>query len=209
MDAGAESHSRQVVVWDTPPVVECGQAFTLKAGVKCGSECPPSGWRLEIRDDLGNRLAATTLSEEPWTGTAALYYAEVALTAPATAGVHSWVAIVPASGHEGSAETPHEEARVSFNVRSARAPECRLRITAIDQETRAPVRGAKVVAHPYRSLTDEAGVAELQLPKGEYRIFVSGRDYCPFRHDAVVDEDTTIEAELYLDLGPTDAELWS
>jgi hypothetical protein len=90
-----------------------------------------------------------------------------------------------------------------------RAPQCVLRVVAIDAASRKPVRGARVVVHPYRAVTDEQGVAELRVPKGAYRLFVSGRDYFPFRSDGEVRADVTIEAELAADRGPSDAELWS
>ena len=40
-----------------------------------------------------------------------------------------------------------------------------------------PVKGAKVVVHPYKAFTDERGVAEVRVPKGEYRLVVSGTNY--------------------------------
>jgi hypothetical protein len=71
------------------------------------------------------------------------------------------------------------------------------------------VRGARVVVHPYRAVTDAEGVAELRVPKGAYRLFVSGGDYFPFRSDGEIGADVTIRAELDVDRGPSDAELWS
>ena len=47
------------------------------------------------------------------------------------------------------------------------------------------------------------------MPKGAYRLFVSGRDRFPFRSDGEIDSDVTIQAELDEDFGPSDAELWS
>jgi hypothetical protein len=88
-------------------------------------------------------------------------------------------------------------------------PECVLRVEAVDKETRAPVKRAKVVAHPYRTLTDEGGFAEVRVPKGDYRLFVSGGGYLPFRRDGSVTGDMTIRVELTLDVGPSDAEVWS
>jgi hypothetical protein len=40
-------------------------------------------------------------------------------------------------------------------------------------------------------------------------LIVSGRDRFPCRSDGEVGADTTIRAELDVDLGPSDAELWS
>jgi hypothetical protein len=58
-------------------------------------------------------------------------------------------------------------------------------------------------------MTNAEGIAELRVPRGAYRLIVSGRDRFPFRSDGEVGADTTIRAELDVDLGPSDAELWS
>ena len=90
------------------------------------------------------------------------------------------------------------------------APECLLKVVAVDARNGTPIPGAKVVVHPYRSADGSAdGVAELRVPNGPYRLFVSGRDRFPFRSDGEIDADVTIQAELDEDLGPSDAELWS
>ena len=66
-----------------------------------------------------------------------------------------------------------------------------------------------MVVHPYNAWTDERGVAEVKIPKGPYRLFVSGKSYFPFRRDGTVEADTTIEAELTVDSGLSDVDLWS
>ena len=99
--------------------------------------------------------------------------------------------------------------RARFGVRVVSAPECRVTVVALDAESRAPVEGARVVAHPYRAVTDERGMAELHVPAGEYRLFVSGRGCIPFRFDGAVTADTTIRAELEQDRELSDADIWS
>ena len=75
-------------------------------------------------------------------------------------------------------------------------------------ESQKPVEGAKVVVHPYEAFTDKCGVAEVRLPRGGYRLFVSGRKYFPFRSDGEMSKDVTIRAELTLDLEISDADVW-
>ena len=199
------AHRTQVVVWDAPSNIECGQRFSIKIGVKCSSDCRPDGWALEVCDHDRKKLARATLNDEPWRDTAALYYAEVDLTAPDTEGLYAWEAKSDAAG----LDVPHAECVASFGVRVVPTPECILTVEAIDMESQIPVKGAKVVVHPYRTLTDEHGVAEVRVPKGEYRLFVSGRNYFPFRSDVEVRTDKTIRAELALDVGLSDADIWS
>ena len=103
----------------------------------------------------------------------------------------------------------HTGGRARFGVRVVPAPECRVTVVALDAESRTPVEGARVVAHPYRAVTDERGTAELQVPAGEYRLFVSGRGCIPFRFDGAVTADTTIRAELEQDRELSDADIWS
>ena len=220
-----KAHTTRVVVWDLPSTIECGEKFSVKLGVKCSSECRPDGWTVEVRDEEGRKRATATLSDEPWPGTAALYYAEVDLSAPDTEGLYAWQAKAPALGPaddvadnpaEGLADDladglgiPHAECSARLGVRVVPAPNCLLTVVAIDMESQTPVQGAKVVVHPYTAFTDERGVAEVKVPEGEYRVFVSGKKYFPFRSDCEIKTDVTIRAELAEDLELTDADIWS
>ncbi len=217
-DAGAvEPHSTHVVVWDAPSTIECGEKFSVKLGVKCSAECRPEGWTVEVRDQHGKERATATLSGEPWPGTSALYYAEVELSAPDTEGLYTWEAKALADGlADGAAGGPadgpdiqHAECIARFGVRVVPTPECLLTVVAIDMENQTPVKGAKVSVHPYRTFTDERGVAEVRVPEGEYRLFVSGKNYFPFRSDGEMKTDVTIRAELAVDRELSDADIWS
>ena len=198
-------HRMRVVVWDVPSAIECGHRFSVKLGVKCSSECLPDGWAVEIRDHDGEKRATATLNEDLWPGSATLFYTEVVLKAPDIEGLYAWEAKVPAT----SLAIPHAECIAGFGVRVVRTPNCRLKVVAIDMESRTPVKGAKVVVHPYRAVTNDRGVAELRVPDGQYRLFVSEKNYFPFRSDGKVKTDLTIQAELALDRGLSDADVWS
>jgi hypothetical protein len=203
-----EAHATRIVVWDMPTAVECGALLRLKVGVKCVAECCAAGWRVGIRDAEGRGIATAAVGDSPWTGTSALYYAEIELRAPGTVGVHAWEAFLE-PGPAASDRPPHIAASVAINVRAVPPPECLVKVVAFDATSGMPVRGARVVVHPYRAVTDAEGVAELRVPKGAYRLFVSGRHYFPFRSDGEIRADVTIRADLDVDRGPSDAELWS
>jgi len=196
-----------------PSTIEYGEKFSVKLGVKCAAECRPEGWTVEVRDQNGKEQASATLHDEPWPGTSALYYAEVELSAPDTEGLHIWEAKAladgPADGLADGPDIPHAEAVAPFSVRVVPTPECLLTVVAIDMESQTPVEGAKVSVHPYKTFTDERGVAEVRLPKGEYRLFVSGKKYFPFRSDGEMKADVTIRAELAVDRELSDADIWS
>ena len=204
-----ETHATRVVVWDVPVAVEPGAAVRVKVGVKCAADCNSAGRLVEIRDEVGRVVASGSVGDVPWAGTAALYYADLELRAPASEGLHAREAFVVAAADDVAGHAEHGAGSAQFQIRTARAPECRLKVVAVDARTRAPVPGAKVVVHPYHTLTNADGIAELRVPKGAYRLFVSGRDRFPFRSDGEIDADVTIQAELDEDFGPSDAELWS
>jgi len=203
-----EPHVTRIVVWDVPPAVECGAAFRIKVGVKCAAECATTTRTVEILDASGLRVASAAVGAAPWPGTA-LFGAEIELRAPEVAALAAFEAEVAAVASEDPDGPVHSAASTRFQVRAMPAPECVVKVVAVDARSHAPVPGAKVVIHPYRALTNAQGVAELRVAKGAYRLFVSGRDRFPFRHDAEVTADVTIEALLDPDLGPSDAELWS
>ena len=204
-DDSVEPHDTRVVVWDTPPAIERGKRFAVKLGVACSARCPPAGWAVEVRDHDGERRATTTLGDEPWPGTDALYHAEVALLAPDAEGLYTWEAAALTDG----TTVAHSGCSARFGVRVVSPPACLLTIVALEAESGAPVAGVKVVAHPYRAVTDARGVAEIRVPAGRYRLFVSGKRYLPFRFDGEVQADTTIRAELAHDVELSDADLWS
>lgn len=203
-----ETHATRVVVWDVPVAVAPGAAFRVKVGVKCAADCNSAGRIVEIRDTQGQVVASAAVGDAPWPGTSALYHAELELRAPSDEGLHPREAFVVAAGGD-ECGAAHDAASARFQVRAVRPPECRLKVIAVDARSHAPVPGAKVVVHPYHALTNADGVAELRVPKGAYRLFVSGRDRFPFRSDGKIDTDVTIQAELDEDFGPSDAELWS
>jgi hypothetical protein len=204
-----DAHATRLVVWDVPAAVERGAPLRCKVGIKCALECCSAARRVTIRDALGRVLASSVTGDTPWQDTAALYYADLTLPAPAVDGVHVWHAAIEAEAAATPGAAAHAAAELSFQVRVVPAPECLVTVVAVDAASRAPVRGARVVANPYSAVTDARGVAQMRVPKGAYRVFVSSRDYLPFRADGEVGADVTIRAELAADRGPSDAELWS
>ncbi len=235
-DAGAAPPAAaRVVVWDVPAAIERGRRFNVRIGITCPSARRPDGWQVEVRDHEGGSRATATVGEERWPGTEALYHAEVALVAPAAEGLYTWEAAAAtrvasatdvrsatggAAEPGGVAETggvaepggvagAQTGGRARFGVRVVSSPDCLVTVVAVDAESGAPVEGARVVAHPYRTVTDARGAAELRVPAGEYRLFVSGKGCVPFRFDGEVKGDTRIRAELEQDRELSDADIWS
>jgi hypothetical protein len=189
------AHAMSLLAWDVPATVVAGERFRFKVGGKCSSACALGGRAVEVYDADGNRVAEATLSAEPLPKTAALYGAEVEVDAPAEAGLFKWQVRVP----EAEAGLPHAAGAASFSVRFVRAPDCVLTLEALDRTARTPVKGAQVVLHPYRAVTDANGLAEVRLPKGDYTMFVSGPKCFPYRLPVTVSGDMRLTADLVIE----------
>lgn len=214
--AGEEIHALSVVVWDVPSAMAGGESFACFVGIKCEAGCGTGGWAFEVRDAAGRVMASGATGDAPWSGTGGLGFGRLELRAPDAAGLHRWqVSAVGGSDAVGSAgEEPatgivHAGAHADLNLRVVPQSDCRLRVVAVERDSGAPVAGLKVVVHPHRTTTNGSGTAVLDLPRGTYRLFVTGKDFFPFRCDGELEDDTTIRAELEHDFGPSDAEIWS
>ncbi|WP_173930952.1 hypothetical protein [Chelativorans sp. Marseille-P2723] len=190
-----KAHSTRLNVWNLPSAIDAGEPFTFKVGVKCSSGCNLAGKEVGVFDGEGKQVAARTLGGEVWPGTSALYYAEIEAKAPSVPGDYKWKIEIPAS----IAEAPHAQGAVDFPVKVMEAPDCEVTVKVVDAENRAPIKGARVVMHPYRALADEDGVAKLKVVKGTYKLLVSGTKYVASSQTIEVRDHTTIRAGLRLE----------
>ena len=193
--AGTEAptpHTTSVVVWDIPSAIVAGERFRVKVGVKCADECDLSNAGFGIVDEEGTQLATGTLPGDLWPGSTGLYVAEVELAAPTTEGLYTWSVTIPAS----EAEIPHAAGSASFGIRVVSQPDYLVTIEAVDEADHAPLRGARVVMHPYRAVTDDRGIAEVRVAKGSYQLFVSQTRYITLGLPIEVHADMTARAEL-------------
>lgn len=97
-------------------------------------------------------------------------------------------------------ESPHADGVFPLTVRVVAAPECEVTAKAIDRESGAPIAGARVVIHPYRTVTDSNGIASVKVSRGRYDVLVSGHRYLPFCASIEVTADMNTTAELDADL---------
>jgi len=190
-------HASYIVVWETPSAVVVGERFRIKVGMKCSSECDLGRRDFGIYDHDGKQVATSTVSGDRWPSTG-LHVADVELQAPAREGLYTWSARSTGS----DTAIPHDEGSISFGIRVVGQPDYRVKVAAIDQASQAPLSGARVVMHPYQAVTDESGVAEVHVPKGTYRLFVTQTDYLTFGLPVEVTEDMTVRAELDLEPVP-------
>jgi hypothetical protein len=192
-------HAVCIEIWDVPSPIALGDQFKIKVGVTCSAGCGLSGKGLEIYDHDGVRLATGTLGDMPWSTTGAQSCAEVELKAPGLEGRYTWEAKFP----QTDMELPHELSARPFAFGVAGQPEHVVTVEVIDRDTGAPIGKASVVLRPslyrgseYVSCTDDVGVAELRVPKGEYHICATTRGYKSFSRNVDIASDTAVKAEL-------------
>jgi len=191
----ATPHTASMNVWGLPSAISAGERFRFNVGIRCSAGCKLAGRAVSITDHEGAQIAATKLGDDVWPGTSALYFAEVEAQAPPTPGDFSWQVTTPASEQD----VPHAAGSCDFAVKVVASPDHEVTVEALDRDTQAPIKGAHVLLHPYRALTDERGVAKVKVAKGRYTMFVSGFNY--IGHERIIDvaSDVTARAELVVE----------
>jgi hypothetical protein len=101
----------------------------------------------------------------------------------------------------------HDAGSTSFALRVVAAADCPVTVAVFDAMSQTPIAGAKVVMHPYRTVTDSEGIATLALPKGAYRLLVSAKDHEP--ESRMVELTTDRSERLELSPEPPQQTDWS
>jgi hypothetical protein len=188
----AVAHAASVNVWGMPSAIAAGERFRFTVGIKCSAGCKLTGRPLSIFDHDGAQVGAGGLLDDVWPGTSALYFAEVEAQAPLAVGDYQWQVRSP----ESDLGVPHAAGSFTFPVKVVRPPDHEVTVEAFDGETQSPIKGAHVLLHPYRALTDERGVAKVKVAKGRYTLVVSGFQYIGYQSIIDVAGDVTTRAEL-------------
>lgn len=196
-----KKHAAELNVWDTPSAVVAGARFKFMVGVKCSAGCCLAGHGLGIFDQEGSQVGAAKLGGEIWPETDALYVAEIEGEAPPAAGAYQWEVRTA----EWDSDLPHAAGSLAMSIRVVNPPDCEIKVEAFDREKQVPIKGARVVMHPYRALTDENGVARVKVTKGHYDILVSASKYVPVSTTAEVTADMITRAELDVEPPPDEA----
>jgi hypothetical protein len=192
---GDKPHAVQLTAWDVPSATVSGERFRVSLGVRCPAGCGLGGHALGLFDQDGARVGTATLGHEVWPGTEALYYCEVEAKAPPVPGSHRW----EIRTGDWTTEVPHSAGSLPIVVRVVSAPDCEVTVKVVDRESQAPVKGARVVMHPYRAVTDTNGMAKIKVTRGPYDILVSGSKYLPAGTRVEVTADLVTCAELDAD----------
>jgi hypothetical protein len=190
-----QAHGASVNVWGAPSAIPIGETFGFKIGIKCSAGCNLAGGQVLVFDHEGAQAAAGTLRDAPWPDTSALYFAELRAKAPRETGDYHWRVETPAS----ETGVPHAAVSSTFAVKIVAPADHEVTVEAFDVERNAPIKGAHVLLHPYRALTDDRGVATVRVAKGTYKLFVSGFNYIAYENTIDVANNIAIRAELALE----------
>jgi hypothetical protein len=188
-------HLTHLVAWDVPSAMEAGDRFRFKAGIKCANECDLGHAEIGIYDHHGTLVGTGALAGDRWPGTTALHVAEVEVRAPDAEGLFAW----SVKGPLHDSEVPHAEGAVGIGVTVVSPAEYVVTVEAVDSIARTPIAGARVVMHPYRTATDERGLAQMRVARGDYTLFVSQTKYETFGLPLAVSADVSATAELHLE----------
>jgi len=193
-----EPHPIRANAWGLPPAPVAGSAVRARVGAKGATDAALAGRPFEVLDADGAVVATGRFGGERVAGSAGLYDAEVELKTPAEPGIRRWTLAVPGFDQP----LPHAPTTHAFSIRTVVPPDRSVTVTAIDFATRQPVAGARVVLHPFRGVTDAAGVATVQVTGGRHRLFVTANGYEVRAEDLDVDGDLSFEAELVVIVEP-------
>ena len=183
----AAAHETSLAVWDVTSPVVIGRRATLKVGVSCSCGCDLAGTPVDVYNETGTRVGGGTLGSAPWPATSALYWADIEVAAPEAEGEHSWR--VEATGSHGPATS-----MVRFVP--VRPPEHRVTLKAIEKGSAVPLAGVELRMGMFRAATNDAGIAQIDVPGGTYNVSAWKIGYDLLSSTAHVAADATIHLEV-------------
>jgi hypothetical protein len=184
-------NATSLAVWDIPSPVTPGERFTVKIGAKSAADCSLRGKAIAVCDEAGAVIACGALKATPWPGTAALYWTEVELTAPAQPGVARWSARFAAD----DVELPHQGTTTAFSTAVVGRPEHRLTVTLLESGTGVPLDDVQVSLGPYRAATGRSGRADMDVAKGSYQLSAWKVGYAASIRTVEIDADAAVRIE--------------
>lgn len=192
MPADLKAHEITLAIWDIPSPIAVSGRFAVKAGVRCSEGCPLNGQEILIRHPADTVIGRGNLGAEPWPGTAALYWTDLNLVAPAAEGTHVWdVTFVSANS-----EPLHGLASSRFSFITVPPAEHSVEVKIVDKSTDTTVGDVDVRFGMYRCHVGESGLARVELPKGCYDLVVYKLGYQAHPRTVEISADATVEIEI-------------
>ena len=129
-------------------------------------------------------------------GTTGLYCGETAVVAPLTEGPHLWTA-------QFSPETQHLASSLEFSLITVRPPEHRITVQVVEEKTNTPIDAGIVRLGAFRVVTNENGLATLEVPHGAYELTVWKMGYEHVIRSLELNSDQSLRIELPLEPEPS------
>ena len=191
-------HRTSLAVWDvtSPVVARC--TASLKAGIACSCGCSFAGTPLDVYNESGVRVGGAVAGAEPWSGTQALYWASIDVTAPDVEGDHIWTVRggAPTVPHEGRTAPPHEPATFTHRFVVSRGGEHGVTVAVVERGSGAPIPGVELRMGMFKATTSDAGTALLHVPRGTYDVVAWKIGYDVQSQPAHVGADCLVQLEL-------------
>ena len=182
-------HDVSLAAWDLPSPLVVGEHATLTVGASCSAGCNLAGTCLDVRDEHGRELGSAVTTAAPWPESRSLYWTTIAVTAPDTEGDHTWILSARcASG-------PHQPVSTIVRAIALRRPEHRVKVEIVEKDSAALLGGVAVRVGPFRTTTDDLGVAHLDVPAGTYQVTAWKLDYELPSKAVRIDADASVRLE--------------
>jgi hypothetical protein len=188
----ARPHRTSLAVWAVPSPVRIADRFTIMVGAKSSGACELAGAKVDILDETGAKVGDGMLGDAPWPGTDALYWTEIALTAPPRDGISRWSAAFAAA----ELTLPHLGSSCEFSFAAVKRPEHKLTVKVVEGEGAVPVADVQVAVGPHRAATDRDGQARIETPTGKYELAVWKAGFAGGPKAVDIDADLTMQVEL-------------
>ncbi len=194
-------------VWNLPPAITAGEEFRCTVGLACAGESTAANLAFVVEDEGGTVLQSGVTGSTPTPGTQGLHCAEITLRAPDRAGRNVW-RVRPV---DPGLDLLHTPVCTEIHLNVVARPDRVIRVLVQDAVSGEPVERARVTAHPFRTLTDAEGRAELAVPAGTYTVFVSGLQYFAFKAEADLqgDAEADIIARMHVDRAYDEVDQWA
>jgi hypothetical protein len=185
------AHDTSLAVWGVPSPIVAAHPFRIHVGATCSSGCELVGKEIEVCDGTGAVIARGILGETPWEGTRALYWTEVALTAPTREGAASWSIRFAAV----ELRLPHDGASARFGFETVGPPQHTVTVKVVQKGDGTPIEDAQVRLGVYFAYSDGTGLARVATPRGTYDLDVLKTGYTADSRVLDVNGDVTVEIE--------------
>ena len=184
------SHQTSLAIWDVASPVVPGRRTTLKVGLSCPSGCDLTGTGIDVYDETGTRVGGGCVGPAPWPATTALHWVELDVAAPSAEGDHSWSFQATAAGPS------HGQVTAVVRFVASSPPEHHVTLEVIQNDSGVPVAGVEVRLGRFRSATNDAGIAHVEVPGGTYDVCAWKIGYNLLSSTVHVAGDTTVHLEV-------------